>query len=266
VAQLSALQVKSSADATGKRVFPQAEFVDVAGLVRGASKGEGLGNQFLATIRECDCVLHVVRCFGGDGEDDKYAEIEHVEGKVDAVRDLETILLELQLSDLHHIDRARERLAKKVKSMRGGEGKADLTLLDDISKRIDGGGMAGEHEVTARQAEMLQREVRLLTAKPAMYACNVGEEDILSGNDQTQRVKEWLLRNTAGTDEFEDGESTRSHNPPVFNVCARVEEELSQLMEEDSDPAEVLAMAGLERSSLEEVASQARGILRMSQV
>ena len=155
------------------------EFVDIAGLVRGASKGEGLGNKFLSHIREVDAVIHVVRCF----EDD---DIIHVDGSVNAKRDIETINLELILSDLEMIERRLDRTSKAMK------GDKTLATEYEFLKRVK---EALENEQTARSIECDDEEkaildtVALLTSKPVIYACNMSEDDFVSGIDSNENYK-----------------------------------------------------------------------------
>ena len=184
-------------------------FVDIAGLVRGASKGEGLGNQFLANIRECDAVAHVLRCFE-DGD------ITHVEGRIDPVADAETIETELMLADLESIER---RLANLARKMRGGD-KESLDqdrLLRVALKVLEEGKPARTvqvHEDDLKQWRMLQ----LLTAKPVLYVCNVEEAKAASGNSQSDRVAEMAARQGAGS----------------VVISAKIEEDISQLPEDEA--------------------------------
>lgn len=199
-----------AAIAGSKQIIPtRMTFVDIAGLVRGASKGEGLGNQFLANIRECDAVAHVLRCFE-DGD------ITHVEGRIDPVADAETIETELMLADLESIER---RLANLARKMRGGD-KESLDqdrLLRVALKVLEDGKPARTvqvHEDDLKQWRMLQ----LLTAKPVLYVCNVEEAKAASGNSQSDRVAEMAARQGAGS----------------VVISAKIEEDISQLPEDEA--------------------------------
>ena len=186
------------------------EFVDIAGLVKGASKGEGLGNKFLASIRECDAIVHVVRCF----ED---ANITHVDGSVDPVRDIETINLELIFSDIEMIDRKIERTKK---AMKGDKTLAsELALYERVKEALEGGRLAKSLDYTDEELALI-KEVFLITMKPVIYAANVAEDDFSNGienNALLGRVKEYA----------------KSENSEVMPVSARIEEEISQLDEEE---------------------------------
>lgn len=207
------------------RVIPaRMTFVDIAGLVRGASKGEGLGNQFLANIRECDAIAHVVRCF----ED---PDVTHVEGRVDPVADAETISTELMLADLESIER---RLAGLVRRLKGGDKEAaeQAALLERAKAVLEDGRPArtvGIAEEERRAWNMLQ----LLTAKPVLYVCNVEEESAATGNAVSDRVAEMAKAEGAG----------------CVVISAKIEEEIAQL--DDAERAEFLAAMGLEEPGLD---------------
>ena len=202
------------------------EFVDIAGLVRGASKGEGLGNKFLSHIREVDAVIHVVRCF----EDD---DIIHVDGSIDAKRDMETINLELILSDLEMIDRRIDRVSKAMK------GDKSLASELDFLKRIK---EALENEQPARSVECTDEEkfildnAALLTSKPVIYACNMSEADFVSGIDTNENYKAVC-------------EIAKAEGSEVLPICAGLEAEISSLSEEDKEM--FLADLGIENSGLD---------------
>lgn len=186
------------------------EFVDIAGLVKGASKGEGLGNKFLASIRECDAIVHVVRCF----ED---TNITHVDGSVDPVRDIETINLELIFSDLEMIDRRIERTKKAMKGDKTLAG--ELALYERVREALEAGKLAKSLDYTNDELAIM-KDVFLITMKPVIYAANVAEDDFSKGienNTLLARVKEYA--------KGEDSE--------VMPVSARIEEEISQLEEEE---------------------------------
>ena len=182
------------------------EFVDIAGLVKGASKGEGLGNKFLASIRECDAIVHVVRCF----ED---ANITHVDGSVDPVRDIETINLELIFSDIEMVDRKIERTKKALKGDKTLAG--ELALYERVKEALEAGKLAKSLDYTDEELELM-KEVFLITMKPVIYAANVAEDDFANGienNELLARVKEYA----------------KGENSEVMPVSARIEEEISQL-------------------------------------
>ncbi len=202
------------------------EFVDIAGLVRGASKGEGLGNKFLSHIREVDAVIHVVRCF----EDD---DIIHVDGSVNAKRDIETINLELILSDLEMIERRIDRTSKAMKGDKG------LAAEYDFLQRVK---TALENEQTARSIECDEEEkaildsVALLTSKPVIYACNMSEADFVSGIDTNENYKAVC-------------EIAEAEGSEVLPICAELEAEISSLSNEDKQM--FLEDLGIESSGLD---------------
>ena len=202
------------------------EFVDIAGLVRGASKGEGLGNKFLSHIREVDAVIHVVRCF----EDD---DIIHVDGSVNAKRDIETINLELILSDLEMIERRIDRTSKAMK------GDKSLAAEYDFLQRVK---TALENEQTARSIECDEEEkaildsVALLTSKPVIYACNMSEADFVSGIDTNENYKAVC-------------EIAAAEGSEVLPICAELEAEISSLSNEDKQM--FLEDLGIESSGLD---------------
>ncbi len=202
---------KLAAIAGSKQIIPtRMTFVDIAGLVKGASKGEGLGNQFLANIRECDAIAHVLRCF----EDD---DITHVEGRVDPVEDADVIETELMLSDLESIEKRLQNLSRKV---RGGDKEAAVQerLLKAAQTALEQGQPARTVPVDpddAKQWRMLQ----LLTTKPVLYVCNVEEDSAGTGNSQSAHVAEM---------------AAAQGNSSVV-ISARIEEEISQLDAEEAD-------------------------------
>ena len=196
-----------------KKVTPATiEFVDIAGLVKGASKGEGLGNQFLANIREVDAIVHVVRCF----ED---TNIIHVDGSIDPARDIETINLELIFSDIEILDR---RIAKISKQARMDKTLAkELELVEAIKAHLEAGKMARSFEVPDDEdAQIWFRGYNLLTAKPTIYAANVAEDDLAddgASNPHVAKVREMAAEEGA----------------KVFVICAQIEQELAELSEEE---------------------------------
>ena len=217
---------KLAAIAGSKQILPaRMTFVDIAGLVRGASRGEGLGNQFLANIRECDAIAHVLRCFE-DGD------ITHVEGRIDPVADAETIETELMLADLESIERRRANLARKIKG--GDKESVDQDRLLALAQAaLENGKPARTVQVSADD-QRAWRLLQLLTAKPVLYVCNVEESAAASGNSQSARVAEMAARQGAGT----------------VVISARIEEELAQMPAEDAEMflSEMgLTEAGLDR-------------------
>lgn len=212
------------------------EFLDIAGLVKGASQGEGLGNQFLANIREVDAIVHVVRCF----EDD---DINHVMGSVDPVRDREIINIELGLADLATVEK---RLDKATRSARSGDAQArvEQRLLERLAEALAAGRPA--RSVVRTEEELPSyRHFNLLTAKPVLYAANVPEDEILSGNDFTRALGAAVAR---------EGESAE-----VVPFSAKVEAELAELPPEDR--GEFLGSLGLTESGLDRLAKAAYHLL-----
>ena len=196
--------------AGSKQIIPtRMTFVDIAGLVRGASKGEGLGNQFLANIRECDAIAHVLRCFE-DGD------ITHVEGRIDPVADAETIETELMLADLESIERRRANLARKIK---GGDKEAvEQDRLLTLAEKALAEGKPARTVKVAEDDLRNWRLLQLLTSKPVLYVCNVEEASAANGNGQSARVAEMAAAQGAG----------------AVVISARIEEELAQLPPEDA--------------------------------
>jgi hypothetical protein len=201
------------------------EFVDIAGLVRGASKGEGLGNQFLANIREVDAIIHVLRCF----ED---SDITHVEGSIDPLRDIEVVETELMLSDLESLER---RLVQAQKRAKGGdkESVAAVAVMEPLVAALQD-GRAARTAIPAGQEEAVRR-LQLLTSKPVLYVCNVEEASAATGNAFSDRVRAWATTQGA----------------PTIVVSAAIEAEVSQLPE--ADRKEFLDTLGLAQSGLDQV-------------
>ena len=205
------------------------EFVDIAGLVKGASKGEGLGNQFLANIREVDAIVHVVRCF----ED---SNVVHVDGSIDPLRDIETINLELVFSDLEILER---RIAKVTKTARmDKEAAKELTFLEKVKAHLEEGQLAITLETENEDEDACLATYNLLTAKPVIYAANVAEDDIAddgANNQYVQAVREYAAK----------------QNSEVFVICAQIEEEISELDEDERKM--FLEDLGLKESGLEKL-------------
>ena len=214
-----------------KKIIPAAiEFVDIAGLVKGASKGEGLGNQFLANIREVDAIVHVVRCF----ED---SNIVHVDGSIDPLRDIETINLELIFSDLEILER---RIAKTAKVARNDKAAAkELALLQKIKEHLEEGKLAKTFSGTEDEEELEWLfGYNLLTYNPVIYAANVAEDDLADdgvSNPGVQAVREYA----------------KEEQSEVFVVCAQIEQEIAEL--EDDEKKMFLEDLGLSESGLEKL-------------
>ncbi len=205
------------------------EFVDIAGLVKGASKGEGLGNQFLANIREVDAIVHVVRCF----ED---ANVIHVDGSVDPLRDIETINFELIFSDIEVLER---RIAKTTRGAKNDKALAkELDLQNRMKAHLEAGNLAKTFETADEDEQVWRKEYNLLTDKPVIFAANVSEDDL--AEDGTGNAYVAAVRDYAGTSDCE-----------VFVVCAEIEAEISELEEEERK--EFLDDLGLSESGLEKL-------------
>jgi len=212
-----------------KQVHTAIEFYDIAGLVKGASKGEGLGNKFLSHIREVESIVHVVRCFSDDN-------VVHVEGSVDPIRDIETINLELIFADIEVLER---RMEKAVKLVRSGDktAKAEYEIMERIKKQLEDNKPVRTIEFTEEENEFV-KGLFLITSKPVLYACNVSEDDLMSGNPENDMVKK--VKAFAETE-----------NSGVMIVCAKLEEELSTLDEEEKKA--LLSEYGLEESGLDQL-------------
>ncbi len=205
------------------------EFVDIAGLVKGASKGEGLGNQFLSNIRETDAIVHVVRCF----EDD---DVIHVEGTVDPIRDIETINYELILADMDVLER---RIAKTVRVARNDKSAAkELDMQNRIKDHLGEGKLAKTLEITDEEELAWFKEYNLLTAKPVIFAANISEDEMADEGADNEYVKK--VREYAAETDCE-----------VFTVSAKMEEEISEL--DDDEKKEFLADMGLTESGLDKL-------------
>jgi GTP-binding protein YchF len=210
--------------ANSKEIIPaRMNFVDIAGLVRGASKGEGLGNQFLANIRECDAIAYVLRCFEND-------DITHVEGRVDPVADLETVETELMLADLESLEKRIGNLEKKAKSG-DKDAKASLELVVRAKTLLEEGKPARMTK-RAPDEEKAFRMLQLLTALPVLFVCNVNEEDAKSGNAHSARVFD----------------RAKQEGAACVVICAQMEADLAALSDDEQD--EYLAAAGLEEPGL----------------
>lgn len=222
-----------------KKIIPAAiEFVDIAGLVKGASKGEGLGNQFLANIREVDAIVHVVRCF-------ENSNIVHVDGSINPLRDIETINLELIFSDLEILER---RISKAVRAARNDKTIAkELALMERIKAHLEDGKMAKSFDdINDEDEQQWLESYNLLTYKPVIFAANVAEDDLAddgASNAGVQAVREYAKR--------EDCE--------VFVVCAEIEQEIAEL--DDDEKSMFLEELGLKESGLEKLIKASYSLL-----
>ena len=205
------------------------KFVDIAGLVKGASQGEGLGNKFLANIRECDAILHVVRCFTD-------SNVTHVDGSVDPKRDIETINLELSLADLESVNKMIEKVAKKAKQ-NDKEAIFELGVLNKLRDHLNEGKPAKSLAFTDDE-KMFVKTLFLITTKPVIYACNIDENDISKNEDEIEGVK--VVKQIAKNDGSE-----------VLVVSAKVEQELTELSDEERQL--FLEDLGLKESGLDKV-------------
>lgn len=213
-----------------KKIVPAAiEFVDIAGLVKGASKGEGLGNQFLANIREVDAIVHVVRCFE-DGN------IVHVDGNINPLRDIETINLELIFSDIEILER---RISKAARAARNDKAIAkELAMMERIKAHLEDGKMAKSFETEDEEEQEWIDSYNLLTAKPVIFAANVCEEDLAddaASNEGVNKVREYA----------------QAEGCEVFVVCAQIEQEIAEL--DDDEKKMFLEDLGLSESGLEKL-------------
>ncbi len=222
--------------AKSAKIIPtQLEFVDIAGLVRGASKGEGLGNQFLGHIREVDAIAHVLRCFE-DGN------VTHVEGSIDPIRDAETVETELMLSDLESLERRAHAAEKKVRG-NDKEAKQQLEVMQPLLAALRDGKPARSIKFDAEQT-LIVKGLQLITAKPVLYVCNVEEASAATGNSQTERAARYAAEQGAGT----------------VIISAAIEAEVSQLAEE-AEKREFLEALGLEEAGLGRVIRAGYGLL-----
>ena len=226
---------KIAAIMKSEKIIPtQLEFVDIAGLVRGASKGEGLGNQFLGNIRETDAILYVLRCFEND-------DITHVEGSIDPIRDAETIETELMLADLESLEKRIPNLEKKAK---GGdkEAKEQLPIIAEVKKLLEDGKPARSFKYSDDQKTAFDR-LQLLTGKPALYICNVNEADAATGNDWTKKVEA----------------KAKAEGTSAVIISAAIESELAQMPAEDQTA--FLADLGLAEAGLNKIIRAGYGLL-----
>lgn len=214
---------------TQKITHASLKFVDIAGLVKGASRGEGLGNRFLASIRECEAIVHVVRCF----ED---SNITHVEGSINPIRDIETINIELSLADLESVSSRMEKTEKKAKQG-DKESKAELEVLVKIKAKLENGEPARSADLTDDEKKIAS-SLFLITTKPVIYACNIAESDLGKNEDDIKFVKD--------VKEFAKKEGSE-----VLVISAKVEQELTEL--DDDEKQMFLEDLGLKESGLDRI-------------
>jgi hypothetical protein len=221
--------------ASSEKIIPaQIEFVDIAGLVRGASKGEGLGNQFLSHIREVDAIINVIRCF----EDEN---ITHVEGKVDPIRDIELIQLELIIADLESLEKRIPAMEKKLKTEKEIQEQIDLAkrVLEVLKNSLP----ARNVEIKSKEEEKILKNLQLITSKPQLFVCNLKENE-LSGNQYYQQVVEFGKKN----------------NYQILKICAQIESEIASL-ETKEEKAEFLSSVGLSETGLSQIITSSYKIL-----
>lgn len=221
-----------------QRVMPTTiEIVDIAGLVKGASKGEGLGNQFLGNIRTTDAIIHVVRCFDDDN-------VVHVDGSVDPVRDKEIIDTELQLKDLDTVEKRLAKIAKVAKTGGDPQAKKEAVLLERIKGILENGKSARVVEPQNEDERLLLKEYQLLTGKPILYVCNVDESSVVNGNAHTERFKD----------------AVKDENAEVMIISAAIEADITQL-DTFEDRMEFLQDLGLNASGVSKLIKSAYKLL-----
>jgi len=223
-----------------QKVIPAVvEFVDIAGLVRGASKGEGLGNQFLGHIRQVGAIIHVVRCFDDD-------DVVHVDGKVNPVSDIETISIELAFADLETVQKRLTGLPKLLKSQDkkiSGKAKAVEPVLTKLVAALEEGEPARSLELDEREVELVS-DLHLITLKKQLYCCNVGEDDLGKENDYVAKVREFAEKDGSG----------------VVVICGKFESEISEMDDEEERKA-FLEDAGLKESGLHRLIQEGYSML-----
>ncbi|MCI9084658.1 MAG: redox-regulated ATPase YchF [Bacilli bacterium] len=222
-----------------KKTIPATfEFTDIAGLVEGASKGEGLGNKFLSHIREVDAICEVVRCFE-DGN------ITHVTGSIDPIRDVEIINLELILADLEIVENRLDKIGRKAKLANDKESKMEVSVLEKVKDVLISNKPARSLELDEDEIRIL-KAFNLLTIKPIIYVANVNEDEIISENDYVKKLREFAL----------------SEGAKVVVICAKIEAELSEL--EDDEKQEFLKEMGIEESGLDKLIKESYSLLGLS--
>lgn len=214
------------------------EIVDIAGLVKGASKGEGLGNQFLANIRDTNAILHVVRCFDDEN-------VTHVDGDVDPVRDKEVIDYELQLKDLDSVENRITKVHKKAKSG-DKDAQKELAVLERLQNVLSQGKSARTVEAQNDDEALLLQSMHLLTAKPVLYVANVDEDSLANGNAHVDKLKQAISEEQAG----------------ILMVCAKIESEIAEL-EDPEERKAYLSMYGLEEPGVNKLIREAYALLNL---
>ena len=222
------------------RIVPTTvEIVDIAGLVKGASRGEGLGNKFLGNIRETDAIIHVLRCFDDDN-------VTHVDGTIDPVRDKEVIDLELQLRDLETIESRISRVQKQAQTGGDREAKVQYEVLKRYKEALEQGRSARTVELLNKDEEKIAHELFLLTNKPVMYVCNVDDKSVVNGNAYVDAVRE----------------AVKDENAQILVVAAQTESEIAEL--EDYEERQMfLAEIGLEESGVNRIIKSAYALLNL---
>ena len=222
-----------------KKTYATIEFVDIAGLVKGARKGEGLGNQFLSNIRDTDAIVHVVRCF-----DD--SNIIHVDGSIDPLRDIEVINLELIFADLETVEK---RISKVKKLMNNDKSaKAEYELLEKLKSHLEANKLAISYECANEDEEKILKEMNLLTRKAVIFAANVAETDLAddgANNEYVKAVKQYA----------------KDNNSEVFVLCAKAEEDLAGL--DDAERAEFLEALGIKEAGLDKLIKASYRLLNL---
>lgn len=224
-----------------RKIPATVEFYDIAGLVKGASKGEGLGNQFLSHIRECDAIVEVVRCFDS-------GDIIHVEGDVDPIRDIEIINLELVMADLDSVEKRIEKIANKARIQKDKESMAEMSILTPIREALLQGKPARSVSLNEEQKAFVNNNFHLLTLKPIVYVANVSEDDLAdtSASKYFNLVKEYAQK----------------EGNQVVPVSCQIESELSSL--DESDRKELMETLGIEQSGLARVIKTTYKLLNLS--
>ncbi len=234
---------KISALIKPKKIIPTTvEFVDIAGLVQGASKGEGLGNQFLGHIRQVSAIVHVVRCF-----DDP--DVVHVNGRIDPIDDIETINLELALADLEQVQKKLTGLPRSIKSHNkevSDKAKRQLPILEKLAKELEDGKAARSVELTEEELETI-KELNLITLKKMLYLCNVDEDHVGSDNEYIQMVKDFASKEGA----------------EVLKICGKLESEIASL-ETDEEKEEFLEAADIKESGIDKLTRVAYHMLGLN--
>ena len=222
-----------------KKTYATIEFVDIAGLVKGASKGEGLGNQFLSNIRDTDAIVHVVRCF-----DD--SNIIHVDGSIDPLRDIEVINLELIFADLETVEKRISKVKKLINNDKSA--KAEYELLEKLKSHLEANKLAISYECANEDEEKILKEMNLLTRKAVIFAANVAETDLAddgANNEYVKAVKQYA----------------KDNNSEVFVLCAKAEEDLAGL--DDAERAEFLEALGIKEAGLDKLIKASYRLLNL---